>query len=125
MSIFPLQLQEFFLANQNILWLVVLALDLSMTVLMYRFFGKQGLLASIVLAILLSNLQGPKLTMMFGMQTSLGVILYSGIYFATDLLSEKYADFIIRGEGEITFPELLNTIKAGDDVSKVKGISYI
>jgi uncharacterized integral membrane protein (TIGR00697 family) len=53
-------------------------------------FGKQGLLASIVLAILLSNLQGPKLTIIFGMQTSLGVIFYSSIFFATDLLSEKY-----------------------------------
>ena len=42
-----------------------------------------------------------------------------------DVLKEKYADFIIHGEGEITFPELLNTIKAGEDLSKVKGISYI
>jgi len=39
---------------------------------------------------MLSNLQGPKLTVIFEMQTSLGLILYSGIYFATDLLSEKY-----------------------------------
>jgi hypothetical protein len=59
-------------------------------VVLYHLFGKQGLLASIVLAILLSNLQGPKLTIIFGMQTSLGVIFYSSIFFATDLLSEKY-----------------------------------
>jgi len=48
------------------------------------------LLGCIVLAILLANLQGPKLTIIFGLQTSLGVIFYSGIFFATDLLSEKY-----------------------------------
>ncbi len=42
-----------------------------------------------------------------------------------DILKENYADFIVHGEGEITFPELLNTIKAGGDLSRVKGISYI
>jgi len=89
-SIFPLSLQTFFLAHQDLLWLTALIMDLGFTVLMYRLFGKQGLLASIVLAILLANLQGPKLTIIFGMQTSLGVIFYSSIFFATDLLSEKY-----------------------------------
>ena len=90
MSIFPATLQTFFLAHQDLLWLTALTMDLGFTVLMYRLFGKQGLLASIVLAILLANLQGPKLTIILGMQTSLGVIFYSSIFFATDLLSEKY-----------------------------------
>ena len=90
MSMFPESLQTFFVANQDLLWLTALIADLGLTVLMYRLFGKQGLLASIVLAILLANLQGPKLTIILGMQTSLGVIFYSSIFFATDLLSEKY-----------------------------------
>lgn len=86
----PAELHEFFQSNQDLLWLTTVLLDLALTVLMYRIFGRQGLLACIVLAILLSNLQGPKLTTIFGLQTSLGVIFYSGIFFATDLLSEKY-----------------------------------
>ena len=90
MSIFPSAWQSFFGAHQDLLWFLTVALDLGITVLMYRLFGKNGLLASIVLAILLSNLQGPKLTVVLGMQTSLGVIFYSSIFFATDLLSEKY-----------------------------------
>jgi uncharacterized integral membrane protein (TIGR00697 family) len=53
-------------------------------------FGKMGLYTIVILNVMLSNFQGPKLTVIFGMETSLGVILYSGIYFATDLLSEKY-----------------------------------
>jgi len=57
---------------------------------MYRIFGRDGLLGCIILSILLANLQGPKLTTIFGLQTSLGVIFYSSIFFATDLLSEKY-----------------------------------
>ncbi len=86
----PAEIQEFFQANQDLLWVTTVLLDLAITVLMYRIFGRQGLLACIVLAILLANLQGPKLTTILGFQTSLGVIFYSGIFFATDLLSEKY-----------------------------------
>lgn len=86
----PDSIQVFFHANQNLLWLLTLTLDLSMTLLMYRLFGRLGLTAAIVLAILLANLQGPKLTVIMGMETSLGVIFYSSIFFATDLLGEKH-----------------------------------
>jgi len=76
--------------NQSALWVLTVCLDLSFTLVMFRLFGKQGLYAVICLNVLLCNLQGPKLTTVFGMPTSLGVVLYSGIYFATDLLSERY-----------------------------------
>lgn len=86
----PEFLKVFFIENQDLLWLSTLFLDLGITILMYRVFGRDGLLGCIVLAILLANIQGPKLTVILGFQTSLGVIFYSGIFFATDLLSEKY-----------------------------------
>lgn len=82
--------ESFLILHQDALWLVTLVLDLALTVTMFRIFGRDGLLGCIILAILLANLQGPKLTTIFGFQTSLGVIFYSGIFFATDLLSEKY-----------------------------------
>lgn len=83
---------EFFeiFSFQEGLWLFTVILDLFVTLLLYKLFGKKGLYAIIIFNIMLSNLQGPKLTVIFGMETSLGVILYSSIYFATDLLSEKY-----------------------------------
>jgi len=87
---FPDFFQIYFSEHQNLLYLSTLVLDLGLTVLMFRFFGKEGLLACIVLSILLANLQGPKLTVIFSMQTSLGVIFYSSIFFATDLMSEKF-----------------------------------
>ena len=87
---FPEPFQIYFSEHQNLLYLSTLMLDLGLTVLMFRFFGKEGLLACIVLSILLANLQGPKLTVIFSMQTSLGVIFYSSIFFATDLMSEKF-----------------------------------
>ncbi|KHD10295.1 membrane protein [Candidatus Thiomargarita nelsonii] len=78
------------LTYQDLLWLLTVAADLSITLVLFRLFGKMGLYTIVILNVMLSNFQGPKLTVIFGMQTSLGVILYSGIYFATDLLSEKY-----------------------------------
>jgi uncharacterized integral membrane protein (TIGR00697 family) len=89
-DVIPDFIQTFYQGHQDLLWFTTLILDLSFTIAMYRFFGRDGLLGCIVLAILLANIQGPKLTIIFGLQTSLGVIFYSGIFFATDLLSEKY-----------------------------------
>jgi len=86
----PEAISSYFAAHQSLLWVLTVCLDLSLTLLMFRLFGKQGLYAVICLNVLLCNLQGPKLTTVFGLPTSLGVVLYSGIYFATDLLSERY-----------------------------------
>lgn len=83
-------LAHFFAANQELLWFATIAVDLGFAILLFRLFGRQGLYASIVISLLLANLQGPKLTEIFGLQTSMGVILYSSIYFSTDLLSERY-----------------------------------
>ena len=87
---FPEAVQAFFATQQDLLWLTVLFLDLGLTVVMYRLFGKEGLLGCIVLSILLANLQGPKIIIILGFQTTLGVIFYSSIFFATDLMSERY-----------------------------------
>lgn len=83
-------LAHLFQSHQEILWLLTIILDLGSALILYYLFGKQGLYASIVISLLLANIQGPKLTEIFGLQTSMGVIMYSSIYFATDLLSERY-----------------------------------
>jgi uncharacterized integral membrane protein (TIGR00697 family) len=87
---FPESVANFFSVNQELLWLTTLALDLACTVVLYKLFGKTGLQVAIATAIILANLQGPKLTVIFGVQTSLGVIFYSSIFFATDVLSENF-----------------------------------
>ena len=85
-----LTLADIFQMNQELLWFTTIAVALTFAILLFRFFGRPGLYASIVISLLLANLQGPKLTEIFGLQTSMGGILYSSIYFATDLLSERY-----------------------------------
>lgn len=87
---FPEGIAAFLASNQEILWLLTIVLDLSGTVLLYRLFGKTGLQVAIATAIILANLQGPKLTVIFGFETTIGVIFYSSIFFATDVLSENY-----------------------------------
>jgi len=87
---FPQTVVQYFAVHQDLLWLCTVFVDLGCTLLLYRLFGKIGLQVAIALAILLANLQGPKLTEIFGLQTSLGVIFYSSIFFATDVLSENY-----------------------------------
>ncbi len=79
-----------FSQHQDLLWLITVAADLGFAVLCYRLFGRTGLYGVIVFSLLLANIMGPKLTVIAGLQTSMGVILYSSIFFATDLLSEKY-----------------------------------
>jgi radical SAM superfamily enzyme YgiQ (UPF0313 family) len=44
--------------------------------------------------------------------------------FSEEVLAYHNIDYIVRGEGEETFFELLNTIIDGGDIHKVKGIGY-
>ncbi len=81
---------EFFTEHQTLLWLLTLLIDLGFAVLCYRLFGRTGLVGVIIFSLLMANILVPKLTMVAGLQTSMGVILYSSIFFATDLLSELY-----------------------------------
>lgn len=81
---------DLFAEHQTLLWILTVVLDLGFAVLCYRIFGRTGLWGVIIFSLLLANVMGPKLTTVAGLQTSMGVILYSSIFFATDLLSEKY-----------------------------------
>ena len=81
---------EWFSHHQEILWITTVVADLGFAILSYRLFGRTGLYGVIIFSLLLANIMGPKLTVVGGLQTSMGVILYSSIFFATDLLSEKY-----------------------------------
>ena len=82
------------LQNQELLWVVTVVYDLGLAIILYRFFGKYGLYAAVILGIVLGNLQGGKVSQLeffgYSFTASMGAILYSGIYFATDVLNEKF-----------------------------------
>ncbi|MBU0615663.1 MAG: queuosine precursor transporter [Nanoarchaeota archaeon] len=70
------------------LWILFMIVDLSMVLIAYRFFGKNGLYAMIVMSIIVANIQVLKTVNMFGLVVTLGNVIYGSIFFSTDLLSE-------------------------------------
>lgn len=75
--------------NESI-WFGFVFLVMVMVLVIFRFFGKQGLFALIVFNLILCNIQVLKTVQLFGLTTTLGNILYASVFFATDLLSEHY-----------------------------------
>ena len=85
---------SFLAQNPEFLWVFTVFYDLTITVILFKLFGLRGLYIAVTLGIMLANLQGGKVSDLsfFGQNftVSMGAIMYSGIYFATDLISEKY-----------------------------------
>lgn len=44
--------------------------------------------------------------------------------FARDILARNLADFVVHGEAEVTFPELLKKIENKEDIRQCKGVSF-
>ncbi len=76
--------------SNEIIWLAFALTDLSLALVMFRFFGATGLYGLIVCNLLLCNIQVLKTVELFGLTTTLGNILYASVFFATDLLGERY-----------------------------------
>lgn len=74
----------------NLLWGGFILIDLSLAILLYRFFGKFGLYAIIVASTITANIQVVKTVQLFGLVATLGNVLYASIFFSTDILSEVY-----------------------------------
>jgi uncharacterized integral membrane protein (TIGR00697 family) len=69
---------------------VYLFVTFTITLLAYKYFGKEGLYIWICISIILSNIQSVKLIEFLGVTTVLGNVAYSNIYLATDILTEQY-----------------------------------
>jgi queuosine precursor transporter len=77
------------LSNEAI-WTIFLVADMCAVVAMYRWFGKEGLYAYMVLAIIACNIEVFKLVEMFGFTVTLGNILYGSLFLTTDILGEVH-----------------------------------
>ena len=75
--------------NEILFFLTIILCFLS-TLTFYKFFGKKGLLVWISIATIIANIETVKLVELFGLETSLGTILYASTFLATDILNEKY-----------------------------------
>ena len=77
------------MANELIAVLFIIV-NFGLVVLSYKLFGRKGLYAYITMSVIAANIQVAKTTTIFGIVTTLGNTMFSGIFLATDLLSEKY-----------------------------------
>lgn len=93
--------------TNEILWIVFAVVDLSMVVVLHRFFGKAGLYGLIVFNLLLCNIQVLKTIELFGLTTTLGNVLYASVFLATDLLGEFYGKSAARRGVLLGFVTLL------------------
>jgi uncharacterized integral membrane protein (TIGR00697 family) len=72
------------------LWAGMLIFNFSAIILLYRFFGKTGLFVWIPISAIIANIQVLKLIPLFGMEATLGNIVYAGSFLVTDILNEIY-----------------------------------
>lgn len=59
-------------------------------VLIYRCFGKQGLIAWVAIGTIIANIQVIKTVDIFGISATLGNVMFASIYLATDILNDIY-----------------------------------
>ena len=74
----------------ELLWIIFMFVNFFGIIIAYRFFGRTGLYAWIVMAVILANIQVMKTINFFGLVTALGNIIYGSIFLATDILNENY-----------------------------------
>ena len=77
------------MSNEVILTLALI-INYSAVVLAYHFFGKEGLYCFTVLATIAANIEVLIIIRAFGMEQTLGNILFASTFLVTDILSEMY-----------------------------------
>ncbi len=75
--------------KNEILLLISVPLIYGAALLAYRLFGRGGLFAFIALATVLANIEVMLLIRAFGIEQTLGNVLFASTYLATDILSEN------------------------------------
>ena len=78
--------------NNLLISVLYLLLSFLFTMLMYKKFGKIGLIVWLSALLIISNIQTVKITEFIGFSVSLGNTTYCGTFLATDLLSENYGN---------------------------------
>jgi uncharacterized integral membrane protein (TIGR00697 family) len=75
-------------------FLIFAIVNFALITVAFRFWGKRGILAYIILSVIAANLQVNKGVVFdfgfFQLEATLGNVMFAGIFLATDLLNEKY-----------------------------------
>lgn len=76
--------------RNEILLIITLIIEYTGVVLAYKFFGRNGMYAWIGLATVLANIEVMILVRAFGIEMTLGNVLFATTFLVTDILSENY-----------------------------------
>lgn len=74
----------------ELLWFAMLIVNFLLILFLYRFAGKTGLLIWVPIATIIANIQVVKMVHLFGMEATLGNVVYASSFLVTDILSENY-----------------------------------
>ncbi len=86
--------------RNEILLIINLLMIYSAVLLFYKFFGKNGLLAFSIIATILANIEVMLIVNAFGLEQTLGNVLFASTFLITDILSET--------EGKKTAQKVVN-----------------
>lgn len=74
----------------ELLWFAMLIANFLLILFIYRFVGKTGLFLWIPISTIVANIQVVKMIDIFGVEATLGNIVYASAFLVTDILSENY-----------------------------------
>ncbi|UBH12174.1 queuosine precursor transporter [Macrococcus armenti] len=75
----------------NEIWaLIAFLATFLLLVIMYKYFGKEGLFVWVAIGTIIANIQVTKSVELFSISATLGNVLFASIYLATDILNDKY-----------------------------------
>ena len=77
--------------SNELLWFLFAIVNFSLMVLVYKLFGKTGLFVWVAIGTVIANIQVTKSIRLFGLDATLGNIMYGTLFLATDCLGEKYS----------------------------------
>jgi len=78
------------LAMNELLWFGFAIVNFGLFLFAYKWFGKTGIFCWIAIATVLANVQVTKSITLFGINATLGNIMYGTIFLATDALNELF-----------------------------------
>lgn len=97
----------------ELLFIISMVATFGAVVVLQRVFGKSGLMAWLAFAPVMANILTAKQVTVFGIDATLGTILFASTFLATDMLSEVYGKRVAKRAAWIGFAFVCIYIVAG------------
>lgn len=91
----------------EILFIVSILINFIGIIIAYKVFKKTGLFVWVAISTIIANIEATKCIDMFGISATLGNVVYSTVFLATDILSEIYGGQEARKAVKIGFFSML------------------